>query len=130
MLRVGALASLGGPVVVAMALIAAHAAARAPMPAFMCLVPPARPDGLSAQAGRPPPASAIAASLLGIAVLLACLGLAAGLVAALLVACGFAAMAWLCGRQIGGQTGDVLGALEQLGEVTVLLVAAAALGFR
>jgi adenosylcobinamide-GDP ribazoletransferase len=111
-----------------MALIAAHAAARAPIPVFMRLIPPARPDGMSAQAGEPPRASAIAAGVLGIAVLVVCLGLAAGLVAALLVACGFAAMAWLCGRQIGGQTGDVLGALEQLGEVTV--VAAAAPGFR
>jgi adenosylcobinamide-GDP ribazoletransferase len=129
MLRVGVLASLGEPALVALALIAAHAAARAPMAAFMRLVPPARQDGMSAQAGEPPPASAIAAGVLGIAVLMVCLGLAAGLVAALLVACGFAAMGWLCGRQIGGQTGDVLGALEQLGEVTVLLVAVAALGF-
>lgn len=129
MLRVGVLASLGGPAPVAMALIAAHAGARAPMPAFMRLVPPARADGMSAQAGKPPGASAIAAGVLGILVLMVCLGLATGTVAALLVACGFYAMAWLCRRQIGGQTGDVLGALEQLGEVTVLLVAVAARGF-
>ena len=32
-------------------------------------------------------------------------------------------MAWLSMRQIGGQTGDVIGALEQVGEVIVLLVA-------
>jgi adenosylcobinamide-GDP ribazoletransferase len=130
MLRVGTLASLGSPTLIALALIAAHAAARAPMPAFMRLVPPARADGMSAQAGEPPRASAVAAGGLGIAVLMACLGLAAGLVAALLVACGFAAMAWICRRQIGGQTGDVLGALEQLGEVLVLLAAAAAQGFQ
>jgi adenosylcobinamide-GDP ribazoletransferase len=130
MLRVGVLASLDAPALVAMALIAAHAAARAPMPAFMHLVPPARADGMSAQAGEPPPASAVAAGALGIAVLMVCLGFAAGLVAALLVACGFAAMAWICRCQIGGQTGDVLGALEQLGEVVVLLVAAAALGIQ
>jgi adenosylcobinamide-GDP ribazoletransferase len=130
MLRVGVLASLDGPALVAIALIAAHAAARAPMPAFMRLVPPARADGMSTEAGEPPRASAIVAGVLGIAVLMVCLGLAAGLVAALLVACGFAVMAWICRRQIGGQTGDVLGALEQLGEVTVLLAAAAAQGFR
>jgi adenosylcobinamide-GDP ribazoletransferase len=129
MLRIGVLASLGGPALVAMALIAAHAAARAPMPAFMRLIPPARADGMSAQAGEPPRASAIVAGMLGIAVLMVCLGLAAGLVAVLLVACGFAVMAWICRRQIGGQTGDVLGALEQLGEVIVLFVAAAAQGF-
>ena len=128
MLRVGVLASLGRPVLVATVLIAAHAGARAPMSAFMRFVPPARADGMSAQAGEPPRASAVAAGVLGIAVLVVCLGLAAGLVAALLVACGFAAMASICRRQIGGQTGDVLGALEQLGEVIVLLVAASALG--
>jgi adenosylcobinamide-GDP ribazoletransferase len=126
MLRVGALASLGAPVAVALALIAAHAAARAPMPAFMRLVPRARADGTSAEAGEPPRASAIAAGLLGAAALIVCFGLSIGLIAAVLVACGFAVMAWLCRRQIGGQTGDVLGALEQLGEVVVLLVAAAA----
>jgi adenosylcobinamide-GDP ribazoletransferase len=126
MLRVGALASLDAPAVVALALIAAHAAARAPMPAFMRLIPPARADGMSAEAGEPPRASAIAASLLGVAILIVCLGLSIGLIAAVLVTCGFAVMAWLCRRQIGGQTGDVLGALEQLGEVVVLLVAATA----
>ena len=36
-------------------------------------------------------------------------------------------MSWLCRRQIHGQTGDVLGALEQAGEVIVLLVASAVL---
>jgi adenosylcobinamide-GDP ribazoletransferase len=128
-LRIGVLASLGEPTLVAMVLIAAHAAARAPIAAFMRLVPPARPDGMSAQAGKPPRATAIAAGVLGIAVLVLCLGLAAGLTAALLVACGFAVMAWICRRQIGGQTGDVLGALEQAGEMVVLLVAAAAQGF-
>jgi adenosylcobinamide-GDP ribazoletransferase len=33
-------------------------------------------------------------------------------------------MAWICRRQIGGQTGDVLGALEQVSEVLILLIAA------
>jgi adenosylcobinamide-GDP ribazoletransferase len=36
-------------------------------------------------------------------------------------------MAWLTLRQIGGQTGDVLGALEQTGEILVLLAAASLL---
>jgi adenosylcobinamide-GDP ribazoletransferase len=33
-------------------------------------------------------------------------------------------MAWLCRRLIGGQTGDVLGALEQVSETLILLTAA------
>jgi adenosylcobinamide-GDP ribazoletransferase len=34
-------------------------------------------------------------------------------------------MAGLARRQIGGYTGDVLGAIEQAGEIVILLVAAA-----
>jgi adenosylcobinamide-GDP ribazoletransferase len=33
--------------------------------------------------------------------------------------------AWLARRKIGGQTGDVLGAVEQVAETLVLLVTAA-----
>ena len=33
-------------------------------------------------------------------------------------------IARICVRQIGGQTGDVLGAFEQVGEAIVLLIAA------
>src|ERR1700682_189718 len=70
LLRVGALASLAGPGPVALALIAAHAGARATIPLFLRLVPPARLDGLAADAGRPSPASAGVAALLGLVVLL------------------------------------------------------------
>jgi adenosylcobinamide-GDP ribazoletransferase len=128
MLRVAALASLGDPALVAAVLVAAHAAARAPIAAFMLLVPPARTDGMSADAGRPPQASAAVALLLGLVPLFIVLGFGAGVVAVVLLAAGFAVMAWLCKRQIGGQTGDVLGALEQTGEMIVLLTAAAAMG--
>ena len=34
-----------------------------------------------------------------------------------------ALMSWLAMRQIGGQTGDVLGAVEQVSEIVILLVA-------
>jgi adenosylcobinamide-GDP ribazoletransferase len=33
-----------------------------------------------------------------------------------------------CLRQLGGQTGDVLGALEQIGEIVLLLIAVAVNG--
>jgi adenosylcobinamide-GDP ribazoletransferase len=39
-------------------------------------------------------------------------------------------MAWLSMRQIGGQTGDVLGALEQIIEIVILLTAVAMSGRR
>jgi adenosylcobinamide-GDP ribazoletransferase len=126
LLRVSALTNLGDPGLVMAALVATHAAARAYIPAFMRLIPAARADGMSADAGRPPQASAMAAVLLGLVPLLIGLGFAAGVVAVVLLVAGFGFMAWLCKRQIGGQTGDVLGALEQVGEIVVLLVAAAA----
>jgi adenosylcobinamide-GDP ribazoletransferase len=127
MLRAGALASLVEPGLVAVALIAAHAGGRAAMPVLMLVLPRARQDGLSAQAGKPPLGSALAAAMLGMLVLAFCLGPATALVAALLVACAVAFIAWLSDRQIGGQTGDVLGAVEQVSEIAILLVAAAML---
>ena len=36
-------------------------------------------------------------------------------------------VAWLSMRQIGGQTGDVLGALQQLSEALILLIGTVAL---
>lgn len=123
LLRVSALASLGAPSLVVPALIAAHAAARAAMPAFMVFVPPARDDGLSAGAGQPPRESAAGAVILGVLILILCLGLWPGLAALILLAIAAALLAWLSLAQVGGQTGDVLGALEQVSEIVVLLVA-------
>jgi adenosylcobinamide-GDP ribazoletransferase len=126
-LRASAIASLAEPALVAPALIAAHSGARASMLIFMRAVERARDDGLSAEAGVPPQGSALIAAAIGIVVLLLCLGFGAMLAALLLLAAAGGAMAWLSFRQIGGQTGDVLGAFEQTAEVLILLTAAAAL---
>lgn len=125
MLRAGAIGSLVEPGLVAAALIAAHAGARAAMPVFMLVLPRARQDGLSARAGKPPLGSVIAAAMLGLLALALCLGPVTALIAALLVAAAVGLMAWLSVKQIGGQTGDVLGAVEQVSEILILLVAAA-----
>ena len=53
------------------------------------------------------------------------LGLAKGLIALVLVVLATTFLAGLCTRQIGGQTGDVIGCLEHVNEVVILLVAAA-----
>ena len=92
----------------------------------MRLVLPARADGMSVAAGRPTASSAAVALLLGVLALLMAFGFGFALTAVLWLIATFAALAWLCRRQIGGQTGDVLGALEQASEIVVLLVAAAA----
>jgi adenosylcobinamide-GDP ribazoletransferase len=124
LLRAGALASLAQPARVTFALLAAHIGARAIVPAFMWFVPPARREGLSADAGRPATAGVIVAAVLGAVSVGVGLGPAPGLIALVLVLIAAAVMARLSLRQIDGQTGDVLGALEQVAEILILLVAA------
>jgi adenosylcobinamide-GDP ribazoletransferase len=123
-LRWSALAAIGRPGLVAAALLLSHVAARAALPVFMWLVPPARSDGLSAAAGQPPKQCALTAFGLG-ALCLACgFGFGKAIVALILLSMVGLIMAWLATRQVGGQTGDILGALEQIGEIAIVLMAA------
>jgi adenosylcobinamide-GDP ribazoletransferase len=124
MLRWSTVADIAEPHFVAVALIAAHVAARAVLPAFMRLVPTARSDGLSNDAGRPPLPGVVAALILGVICLLFTLGVTGTVVALLMLALAGLLLARLATRQFGGQTGDVLGAMEQLAETAILLVAA------
>jgi adenosylcobinamide-GDP ribazoletransferase len=66
----------------------------------------------------------IIAAVLGAAAVGVGLGPALGLTAAVLVLLAAALIARLSLRQIEGQTGDVLGALEQVAEILILLAAA------
>ncbi|QOZ53990.1 adenosylcobinamide-GDP ribazoletransferase [Bradyrhizobium sp. CCBAU 53338] len=124
-LRWSALAAIGNPWAVMLAMCAAHAAARAGLPAFMSLVPPARRDGLAASAGSPPGRSVATAFAIGTLALALALGPAKALVGLVLLSLAGLILARLAIRQIGGQTGDILGAFEQIGEILILLVAAA-----
>jgi adenosylcobinamide-GDP ribazoletransferase len=124
-LRWSALAVIANPWMVALALCAAHIAARAGLPAFMSQVAPARPDGLSASAGSPPGRSVAIAFAVGILALVLALGPGKALVSLILLCLAGLMLARLAIRQIGGQTGDILGAFEQTGEILILLVAAA-----
>jgi adenosylcobinamide-GDP ribazoletransferase len=123
LLRWSALATLNDARSVAVALIVAHGAARAVLPAFMSLVPPARSEGLSSGAGQPPPVSVAVALGLGIAALAVGFGLKPMLTGVVALAAIGLLLARLAQRQIGGQTGDVLGALEQTAEAALLLLA-------
>ncbi len=116
-LRGTALAALSAPWLM---LPAAAALARLAMLVPLLLLPPARPDGLGAGLGRPGPLPALAALLLGggLALLLLPAGQAVPALAAALGA-GLA-MSVLARRQIGGHTGDVLGATAVLAECAAL----------
>jgi len=105
------------------ALLAAHGGGRAAMALMMFFVAPARGDGLSFEAGQPPAESAAAAFVIGLLILIAGLGFVRAIEAAVLLAILIAAAARFSRQQIGGQTGDVLGALEQAGEIVILLLA-------
>ncbi|MER2536880.1 MAG: adenosylcobinamide-GDP ribazoletransferase [Rhizobiaceae bacterium] len=126
LLRWSAIADLDVPVRVVFALIAAHAASRALLPALMAALPPARHDGLAAGAGAASVDVALLALCLGGACLFL-LGVTGAVLAALCLGLVFLLVRRLCLNQIGGHTGDTLGALQQLGEIAILLAASAIL---
>jgi len=125
MLRWSAIADIAEPSFVMTALVGAHVAARACLPVFMRLVPPARADGLSSGAGQPPWSSVVAAIVLGTIALLICFGVAGTALTLLFLVLSGLLISRITTAQFGGQTGDVLGALEQIGEAAILLVASA-----
>ena len=86
---------------------------------------PARPNGLGATAGTPRAGGALAAALIGTALALAALGPMRGAIALCLTGAITFAMVEFARRQIGGYTGDVLGAFQQVGEIAILLAASA-----
>ncbi len=101
-------------------LIAACALSRASVPLAMSASQPARADGLGASAGTPDGQAIFWAVLIALAISVATLG-AATLPALAYAALAASLMLILARRQIGGFTGDVLGAVIQLVEIAVLL---------
>jgi adenosylcobinamide-GDP ribazoletransferase len=115
-----------GPLGAMAALVLVGALSRTAALVLMTLLPPARTTGASYAAGQPEPAVVIVAWLIcGV------LGLAAGIASplpwlgillAFLFAAALALVATrLSARLIGGQTGDVGGAIQQLAEVAAYL---------
>jgi adenosylcobinamide-GDP ribazoletransferase len=125
LLRAAALAASGDVLHAGLALIAAHAVSRAALPAAMWAMRPARADGLGAAAGSPRPSGVVAAAVTGILIALAALGPLTGLIALCTTGLAILAVAGVARRRIGGYTGDVLGAFQQIGEIVMLLAASA-----
>lgn len=130
-LRAGSLSAIAQPAptlaaqaaAAAAALVGAQALSRAVVPALNLYLDPARADGLGATMPRPDGprlvlALALAAALAGLALGRDALpAMAAAILAGL-------ALARLARRQIGGYTGDVLGAGQQVADIAVLLTLA------
>lgn len=117
MLRAAAVTKFYHP---ADAIFIAHCLGRTALPFMMRVLPPASSTGVAAGVGAPGwPSVTIALALgLGVTVWFYNVNSPRPLLAALLAVI---AMAFLAKRQIGGFTGDVLGATEQMVEVSVLL---------
>jgi adenosylcobinamide-GDP ribazoletransferase len=90
-------------------------------------LPYARKDGLAANAGRPDSATAAIGGALALIIALLLLPWVEALCAALAAVAAAIGMAILAQRQIGGQTGDVLGGAEQVAETAILVLLAARL---
>lgn len=122
-IRVACVASIVTPAAAFVSLVAAHSLGRSAAVVAMRAAPPATESGLGvsvATAMRPVPTGA--GLVVGIAVVAALAGWWVGpFLAAATV--GTAMTVWLAVRKIGGVAGDVLGAVEQVVECLVLVVA-------
>lgn len=125
LIRLGALAAIGRPGAVLPSLMLAGALGRAAMIGVPLLLAPARGDGLGAGLGLPPVRSVAAG--MGLAALLAFALFPPGRACAALGASSFAlfAVSAFASRRLGGYTGDIYGAVEQIAECAVLSLLAA-----
>jgi adenosylcobinamide-GDP ribazoletransferase len=125
-LRVAALTSLAGEglAMAAAALILAGAVSRCCGLIPLMLLDPARADGAGAVAGRVDGGAFFVGGLVALALLVVtglwAIGLGRAIVAGLLAGAAALAMTAIARRQIGGQTGDVAGAAQQLAEIACL----------
>ena len=123
-IRVGAVASLGfSPAAAFASVLAAHALGRTAAVGLMATVRVARPDGLGADYARSlSRLRALAGSAAGVAIAAVAVGWWVGPFVIAAIA-GAGAVGWLSMRKLGGITGDVLGAAEQVVECLVLVTA-------
>lgn len=102
-------------------LLAIAALSRVPMVALMFEMQPARSEGLSAGVGRPSIDTLILAAAAGLLTAFIFAGFAA-IPAALVIAGSGLGLRQIAIAKIGGQTGDVLGASQQIAEIIGLMV--------
>lgn len=108
------------------AVIVAALASRAVIPAVMRWTPPARSDGFAFDAGRPQPTELTIALALTLVALFLTFSIVGAVAALLAGAAGAAVVALIARKRLGGHTGDVLGAAQQVSEILILAAIAAA----
>ena len=126
--RVAAIAALGHPLLVMKALVVAGMLGRSGMIVLLLGLAPARNNGMGASVGKPGAWRAALGAGLAIAAPLLFLPLLPAVATIVLgLGCSVVVMKF-AHRQIGGYTGDVLGACEVVIECVVLTVTASAFG--
>ncbi len=118
----------GDPAMTAITLIVAHGGARALIPPVTLILENASDRGLGDMAGKPKTSTVQAALAIAAVLFIIALPFSTALIAAAAGCVAAVAMAVLARRQIGGYTGDVLGAVEQAAETAILLALAATIG--
>jgi len=110
--------------------VAAAVFSRAMLPAMMAIQPHARDDGLSVIAGRPSAGGALLALIIGSGIVLDVFypDFRVTLIAMGLAVAGVALLGIIAKRQINGQTGDVIGAAQQIAETLFLIAVALTAG--
>ena len=103
------------PAVAVCALIGLAAASRVSLVLALAAMPPARPEGLGKTASAVRLPSCLIALAIGSTALVMLTDAWPAIALAMLV--GGLLLAWLALRAIGGQTGDILGALQQVTEI-------------
>ncbi len=101
-----------------LALMAAAALSRAVMPVVMATLPHARSNGLSHATGRPNGLTVVIG--LAIAILICLLTTPQTPLLLIIAATTTATVALIAKRKINGQTGDILGATQQVTEIALL----------
>ena len=123
-IRIVGLGSIPGPAAMFAAAVATHAVARGAAVGLMGVAPLATPRGLGADYGQVTSrGTAITAVVLGLVIGGVAVGWWVAAPAAVVIV-SVAATRWLSMRKIGGISGDVLGACEQVAECLCLVVLA------
>ncbi len=126
-IKASSLAALGLAFTGFAVIVSAAVCSRGLMACAMHVLPAARKDGLGASAGKPAVSAALWSLAIALIVPIAALGPFMGSAAVAAAMAGACIMGVIAQRQIGGQTGDVLGSVQQISECFFLVTMAALL---
>ncbi len=103
------------------ALLVSGAVSRFWILAMLKMLPPARQEGVGTAAGVPSARQMLTAGAICLVVLILLLPLSYVLPVVTVAALSFLGVAFISHRQVGGYTGDVLGAVQQVSEIAILI---------